>query len=257
MSSRPAIPVPNIDPTLYAWQPHSTPGLYLRGALGLETKWVHQNPQNRQLFLSSTVTFTNPLSSIHEFSSTVIDSWERLRFEFPEVVLKFSGDFIDESAIMECRVPTTKEEASDWIRRTLFVGEDPTSSAESQMRKTEVKYPVCAQINMNVQEDQIVGADFCFRVDHQLADGIGVYILAGNFFRILAKKVGREKSEQIDWSQAPGNIPEPWVRIMNSNQRTGGKEFEENVKKNAELILEYTVCFRYCSTYVMDLMCMA
>ena len=258
MSSTPAIPTPHIDPSLYAWQPHPTPRLYLRRALGPETKWVHLSVENRQLFLSGTITFKSPLSSIHEFSVLAVDSWVRLRFSFPEVVLKFSGDFVGGNAIMECQIPRTDGEANDWAGRTSYLEgtvleADPMLSAERQMREHDVSDPVCLQLNAIASQDadneHVLGSEFCFRVDHQLADGMGVYILAGNFFKILAGEVGREESEKIEWAKAAENIPEPWVRMMNVNQKTESKHFEERVKKNAELVLESVVrSIRYSSS---------
>lgn len=257
MSSTPAIPTPHIDPSLYAWQPHPTPRLYLRRALGPETKWVHLSVENRQLFLSGTITFKSPLSSIHEFSAVAVDSWMRLRFSFPEVVLKFSGDFVGGNAIMECQIPRTDGEANDWARRTSYLEDtvleaDPMLSAERQMREHDISDPVCLQLNAIASQDadneHVLGSEFCFRVDHQLADGMGVYILAGNFFKILAGEVGREESEKIEWAKAAENIPEPWVRMMNANQKAESKHFEERGKKNAELVLESVVCsIRYSS----------
>ena len=72
---------------------------------------------------------------------------------------------------------------------------------------------------------------------------MGVYILTGNFLRILAKEVSRDRDdEKIEWKKAVGNIPEPWVLMMNAKQKTEGKDFEERAAKNAELVLEAMVC---------------
>ena len=252
MSPTPTIPIPTIDPSRYAWYTHPTiPGLYQRCALGLETKWVHQSPQNRQIFLSGMFTFRNPMSS-PKFRKAAVRAWLKLRFEFPEVVLRFSGEYnADGSAIMESKIPTSETEADEWVTKTLYLGDtnldvETQSSAESQIRMEVVDDPVCARLNyigkLNSHYEPVVGAEFCFRVDHQLADGMGVYILAGNFLKIFAKEVSRDKDEKIEWEKAVGNIPEPWVLIMNAKQKTEGKGFEERVTKNVELVLEATVC---------------
>ena len=252
MLPTPTITTPMIDPSHYAWYTDpSTPGLYRRCALGLETKWVHQSPQNRQLFLSGTFTFHSPLSW-PKFRKDVVRAWLRLRFEFPEVVLKFSGGYnTDGSPIMECRIPLSETEAQEWVAKTLYLGDtgldsQTESSAEDQIRMESVEYPVCVRLNHtrrpNSHYDPIVGADFCFRVDHQLADGMGVYILAGNFLKVFAQEVGRDNGEKIEWEKAVENIPEPWVLMMNAKQETGGDIFEERVTKNTELVLEAIVC---------------
>ena len=252
MSPTPTIPIPTIDASRYAWYTGpTTPGFYRRCALGLETKWVRQSPQNRQLFLSGTITFHCQMSS-PEFRKAVVRAWLRLRFEFPEVVLKFSGEVnADGSPLMECKIPNSETEAEEWVARTLYLGDtdlevQTESSAESQMRMEVVEDPVCARLNYigrpNSHSEPVAGTEFCFRVDHQLADGMGVYILVGNFLKILAKEVRRDKDEKIEWEKAVGNIPEPWIVMMNAQQKIEGKEFEERVTKNAERVLEALVC---------------
>ncbi len=252
MSPTPTISIPTIDPSRYAWYTDpTTPGLYRRCALGLETKWAHRAPQNRQLFLSGTFTFHCPMSS-SKFRKAVARAWLRLRFEFPEVVSKFSGEFnADGSPIMECKIPSSETEAEEWVAKTLYLGDtdldvQTESSAESQIRMEVVEDPVCARLNYisrpKSHYEPVVGAEFCFRVDHQLADGMGVYILAGNFLKIFAKEVSRDQDERIEWEKAVGNIPEPWILMMNAKQKIEGKSFEERVTKNAELVLEAIVC---------------
>ena len=253
MSPTPTVSIPTVDPSRYAWYTDpTTPGLYRRCALGLETKWVHRSPQNRQLFLSSVFTFHCPMPS-HKFRKAVARAWLRLRFEFPEVVLKFSGEFdADGSPIMECKIPSSETEAEEWVAKTLYLGDNnldvqTESSAESQIRMEVVDDPVCARLNYisrpKSHNEPAFGAEFCLRVDHQLADGMGVYILTGNFLRILAKEVSRDKDdEKIEWEKAVGNITEPWVLMMNAKQKTEGKDFEERATKNTELVLEAMVC---------------
>ena len=187
-----------------------------------------------------------------KFRKAVARAWLRFRFEFPEVVLKFSGDLnADGSPIMECKIPSSETEAEAWLARTLYLGHIDLdvlikSSAESQIRTEVVEDPVCARLNCIIRSEShyepVVGAEFCFRVDHQLADGMGVYILAGNFLRIFAREVSRDKDEKIDWEKAGANIPEPWVLMMNAKQKTEGKGFEEKVTRNTELVLEAIVC---------------
>ena len=187
-----------------------------------------------------------------QFRKAVARAWLRLRFEFPEVVLKFSGDSnADGSPIMECKIPISETEADKWLAKTLYLGHmdldvQTKSSAESQIRMEVVEDPVCARLNYisrpESHHEPVVGAEFCFRVDHQLADGMGVYILAGNFLRIFAREVIKEKDEKIEWEKAVANIPEPWVLMMNAKQKTEGKDFEERVTRNVELVLEAIVC---------------
>ena len=87
---------------------------------------------------------------------------------------------------MECKIPSSEQEAEEWVARTLYLGDtdldvQTETSAESQLRVEAVKDPVCARLNCigrpNSHHEPVGGAEFCFRVDHQLADGMGVYIL--------------------------------------------------------------------------------
>ena len=60
--------------------------------------------------------------------------------------------------------------------------------------------------------------------------------------KIFAKEVSRDRDEKIEWEEAVGNIPEPWVLMMNAKQKTEGKDLEERMTTNAELVLEAIVC---------------
>ena len=71
---------------------------------------------------------------------------------------------------------------------------------------------------------------------------MGVYIVVGNFLKILVKEVRRDKDEKIEWEKAAGNIPEAWILMMNAQQKTEGEDFEEKVTQNAERVLEALVC---------------
>lgn len=153
MPPNPAITIPTIDPSHYAWHMNpTTPGLYRRCALGLETFWVHRSTENRQIFLSGTFTFHSPMSS-PKFRKAVVRAWLRLRSEFPEVVLKFSGEFdTDGSPIMQYRIPISETEAQEWVAKTLYLGDtgldvQTESSAESQIRMESVENPVCVRLN--------------------------------------------------------------------------------------------------------------
>ena len=86
-----------------------------------------------------------------------------------------------------------------------------------------------------------VGATFCLRVDHGLADGIGTYILAGKYLELLAKQLASREDENFPWMKATENIPKAWVEMLNEQQKTAGRAFEENVRMNTNLVLEWTV----------------
>lgn len=165
----------------------------------------------------------------------------------------------DGSAVIGCEIPASEEEAVGWMERTLilsnsderdWVGEKAMSSAEEMMReKKDGDDPIClclhrAYLGGPKSEDtyDVTGTGFSFRVDHQMADGIGAYIIAGSFFNLLAAEIGGRSNPKVDWREATNNLPVPWVQMMNADQQTEGKDFEENVRRNTNLVLEAMVC---------------
>ena len=164
--------------------------------------------------------------------------------EFPELILGPSGEQgEDGSLLLELSIPASDEEARRWAERSLFLNASRSGkSAEEEMRQAVTKEPVCVRLNARVdQESKVTGAEFAFRVDHMTADGVGTYILAAGFFRFLARAMGR-KDETLDWKAVKGKLPTPWVAMMNTEQMTEGKEFEEGVKKLTRQVMKASVC---------------
>lgn len=176
-----------------------------------------------------------------------------------------SGEFADDgSAVIECKIPQDEREAEEWAERTLVFRTRPLGSekmvlvdagamlsAEEMMREEDASDAVCLYLHQAVSEtidleetmnpDWVMGEGFSFRVGHQMADGMGAYILAGDFLKFFAEQLGGRSEKKFDWGTASNNVPEPWVRMMNANQQTCGEEFEDNVKKNTHLVLETIV----------------
>lgn len=194
------------------------------------------------MFLSGRFTLTGPCStlSLEAFGNAAEHAWLRVRCEFPEVVLGPSSEQgEDGSILLELKIPGSDGEAREWMRRSLFFGTcEEGNSAEEEMRQAVITHPVCVRLTARVdQEGKVAGAEFAFRVDHMTADGVGAYILAGCYFEFLAHAVsGREAT--LDWEALKGKLPMPWVGMMNSEQRTEGKEFEEGVKNLTNLVME-------------------
>ena len=108
----------------------------------------------------------------HKFRIAVARAWLRLRFEFPGVVLKLSGEFdAVGSPIMECKIPISETEAEEWVAKTLYLGDanvdlQTESSAESQIRMEAVENPVYARLNyisrLKSHNEPAFGADSVF-----------------------------------------------------------------------------------------------
>lgn len=82
------------------------------------------------------------------------------------------------------------------------------------------------------------GVWFLLNVDHVVADGIGVRILAGRWLKLLAEEMG---------SAAVGNdeakcLPPPWTEVMNRQQTTSGPEFVSAVRRQREFLITDCVC---------------
>lgn len=253
MAATLVVPIPQINPSLYAWHPHPTkPNVFRRHALGPETKWARQAPKNRELYLSGLITLQVPCDPIKFLGSAKI-AWLQLRYEHPDVVMGPNGEFAEDgSAMIECEIPADKHDAGRWAGRTMAFGTGPSGSAHSEamlsaekmMREEEVSDAVCVYLHptFSTSPAQVFGAGFSFRVGHQMADGMGAYIIAGYFLRFLAEGLGGRHEEDLHWRDATKHLPEPWVKMMNAYQQTAGKEFEANVAKNTALVLETVVC---------------
>lgn len=188
-------------------------------------------------------------------------AWFRLRFEHPEVVQNHTGDFnADGSAIMQCEIPRHERVVKDWVKRTFLLGiEGPhaggVASVEVEMRGKEIttdpvsvlwhatyskpEIPGIRRRRLNLENlPQFIGAAFCLKVDHGLADGIGAYVLAGKYLKLVGEELGGRAAETMKWAKAVDNLPKAWVRMVNKEQKTGGEEFEKDVRALTELMTE-------------------
>ncbi|CAF9932534.1 MAG: trichothecene 15-O-acetyltransferase [Alectoria fallacina] len=234
---------PDIEPSLYHWRASTKkPNLYLRRALGAETIWARKASGPRQMFLNGSFTLIGPYSalSLDTFGKAAERAWLRVRSEFPEVALGPSSEQgEDGSNLLELKIPMSERETREWMRRSLFLGTCVEGkTAEEEMRQAVIRDPVCVRLNARVDQDsKVFGAEFAFRVDHLTADGVGAYIVTACFLNFLANAVGG-REEAFDWEAWKETLPTPWVGMMNTNQRTEGKEFEEGVKKTTNLVME-------------------
>ena len=154
-----------------------------------------------------------------------------------------SGQAEDGSLLLELSIPESDREATEWAKRSLFLDTcEDGKSVEDEMMQAGIEEPVGLRLNARVdQEGKVVAAEFAFRADHLTTDGVGAYVLAGCFFKFLAHAVGG-REEIFDWDALRRKVPIPWVDMMNSAQRTEGKEFEEGIRVLTNLLTEAAVC---------------
>ena len=251
-------PPPLVPLTCYHWRASTkTPNLYIRPALGAEKKWACQASISRQLFLSGEFKLTGPYCSLsrEDFVRAVEYAWLRVRYEFPAVVMGPSDEQWDDGSILlEVKIPGSNEEAREWLRRSLFVGNcGQGMGVEGELRQDVIRDPVCVRLNPRVDlQSKVSGAEFAFRVDHLNADGVGAYVVTGCFLKFLADAVGG-REENHDWEVSKGKLPTPWVDMMNREQKTQGKEFEESVKNLDNLMTNSSVCSSPTDERVMSL----
>lgn len=84
----------------------------------------------------------------------------------------------------------------------------------------------------------------CILCGYACTDGIGVYLIAGRYFMMLAGQSGHSDESMSDRARCADNLPNFWVKIMNREQRTEGAEFQRNVDRLLEKINRFVVCAR-------------
>ena len=244
--------IPNFDPTLYSWSAQSTaPNLYLRQGFGPETRWAHKAAIGRHLYVTGKITFQTDVVSLILFAAQ--KAWCRMRFEYPEVVQIQSGKFdASGNSIMQCELPQDEDALLAWSKRTLYFNldqvdeKDMMNAAEEYLRRQTFTDSVgvclhCSNIEPQRAARRLTEVAFSMRVDHGLADGIGAYILAGKYLKILGEELHSQSSDHRDWTSSKERIPKAWVQMLNPEQKTTGDEFEQNVRKTTELVLECPV----------------
>lgn len=257
--------IPQIDPSSYTWFLHPIiPGLLLRQGLGPETKWSKQTPESRQMHVTGVITFKIDNLSQSTFFQAAKKAWLRLRFLHPEIVQKSSGEYNEDgSVVMQCEIPQDERVAEDWLLRTFSTGIDlivkgdaeAMAAVEQEMRKQSVHTnPIAVRLHV-LSENPIVTpedcqqrrasgdsskyrAAFCFRADHGLTDGMGAYMIAGKYLKLLAEILGsKQEDKKIDWTKAIDRVPKPWVQMLNKQQKLKGPDFEAAVIENTEIVM--------------------
>lgn len=186
------------------------------------------------MFLGGSFSLTSPYAdlTLAKFGRAAERAWLKLRSEFPEVVLRpSSGQGEDGSLLLELSIPESDREATEWAKRSLFLDTcEDAKSVEEELRQAVIEEPVGLRFNARVdQEGNVAGAEFAFRSDHMTTDVVGAYMLAGQFFEFLAHAVGGME-ETFDWEAVKRKVPMPWIDMMNSEQSTEGKVFEEGIR---------------------------
>ena len=230
-------------------------------------------PPQVLLYLSGELSFKVPITN-SEFTARAKQAWMAVRWQHPEICLGpyLSGDDKQgkEAPQMCCPIPSSEEEAAAWADATLKFdlarnsenGTMGKAVAYLRSRVTELKGehmpPVSLQFAATsggeTWKDGILkGVQYAFCVDHACTDGVGTYLIAGRYFAVLAKYIGGgvdEREVGLDWRRCMENLPEPWLGVMNQEQRTWGVEFEKNVNTIQGKIERFAVCTKRSSFHV-------
>ena len=165
----------------------------------------------------------------------------------------------DQDRKMCCAVPLNQEEATAWAESTLILDfaeeAEPVRSKNAiglarehvaNPRKDHV-YPVSLRFSKVSRKDGMIGeTQYVFCVDHTCTDGVGVYLIAGKYFALLADGLCNPVRKELEWVKCFNNLPVPWVAVMNQKQNTTGTDFERNTNAVQEKILQSTVSARTC-----------
>ncbi|KAG0645771.1 Core trichothecene cluster (CTC) 3 [Hyphodiscus hymeniophilus] len=239
---------PPLDPAAYAWKPSSNvPNQWLRRALGGETLWIPRPKDYHQMFIGGALTLGSPtLRSVVD--RAVKCAWRRLRFDVPELAVS-GGYGQDNNAYMLYEVPQSDDAVDHWVKRTscLECGKTRTSVEEllekvRQKTKGHASEQVFLFLNLVVEDDSdlVTKVDFMLNADHQVTDGIGIRIIIGRFFALLAQSLHAPATveERLDWKESVTNLSPPWIQVVNEQQVLSGPDYEQGAEANEEIIFQ-------------------
>jgi hypothetical protein len=107
-----------IIPGEYRWK--SSPDsqkLWRRRPLANEAMWCERPKDSRDLFVYASLTFQSPI--VWSTLSTAIGTtWQRMRYDVPELVLTIGTDPTDGKPCMQYQSPQNQEEVNQWAERT-------------------------------------------------------------------------------------------------------------------------------------------
>ena len=268
------------DASDYAWR--ATPGsqnLYRRRALGVEKRWVRKAQAMQPpclLYLNGSLELRNPITK-SDLEIQARAAWLALRCFHPEVDLKPSpkpstrSQRDDGSVIeVECRILASAEEAQAWADKTFwFTSNDHHTKTEDRssranLRQAPFDHPVFlqiiaiemvgntgseeGQIDTNLSNTVVSNIEFLFRVDHSCTDGIGVYVIANSYFKLLSECFDHHASFDLDWNASTANFSQPWMGLLNREQKFDGQFWLEERNKLVRQVKEWSVCgINWCS----------
>ena len=265
----------SLDPSLYVWSLHKhIPNLYIRRALGAESKWLRKaqmNPRQVLLYLSGELSFVAPIA-VADFVERARSAWIALRWQHPEICIapyltstENEDDHEKSVPLMCCPIPLSKEDVITWADATLLFDsgehheEITMSKAVASLRgrvarlgrerMPSVSLCFAPRRGEQISDDGMIrGMHSAFCVDHASTDGVGAHLIAGEYFAMLAEYIGGEGVEReadLDWSRCAKNLQEPWIGLMNRQQRTEGVKYDKNVSIVQEKIGKSAVCAKY------------
>jgi hypothetical protein len=213
--------------------------------------WIPRPKDLHELFISGTLKLETLVEN-SRLRSAARKAWRRLRFDFPELVVR--GVCLDGETYMRYQTPKGEEEVSEWIQRTAcfdqgregldFEGLRQKVLLKKQASDSEPAYLLLYSELESGDGPGVSRLHVMLNVDHEITDGIGARILFGNYLSLLASCLSTpsdDAPELIDWEKTSNNLSKPWITIMNDEQLLAGPEYEEKVQWNKSMLLERMV----------------
>ncbi|CZS96451.1 uncharacterized protein RCO7_04870 [Rhynchosporium graminicola] len=246
-----------LDPSRYSWQQSSQdPSLWQRLALSGECMWTSSSKDVRELFITSTLTLTLPISRT-TLDSAAAHAWQTLRLQLPQLALRISvAPEGAEAGIvyLQYRTPQSQAEVDAWIDRTSHYGagrdvlslEDLRVKVllEKQGHDSDQAFMLLHSQALDYSHDLVENFQIMLNVDHQVTDGNGTKIILGKYLSLLASALDTSNEtlqEEISWEESHKNLIEPWIQHMNKDQVTDGTEYQCMVAQNQTYFLVKSV----------------
>ncbi len=107
-----------IIPGEYRWKSSpDLPKLWRRRPLANEAMWCERLKDSRDLFIYASLTFQSPIVRC-TLSTAIGTTWQRMRYDVPELVLMIGADTNDGKPCMQYQSPQNQEEVNQWAERT-------------------------------------------------------------------------------------------------------------------------------------------
>lgn len=231
------------------WVPSKDSRQWQRLLLAGEKMWLFRPKEVREIYLGGTVSLCSP-RPLTMFLKAVLTSWSLLRLHHPEVAC---SHWSDDSGYGYMRYEVlSAEELNDWALQTVIIEKSGKALEflEARQELRQRKSPEnCAYLHVSPEtlegtSNSVVKIGFMFNMDHMYTDGIGLRILAGNFFQMLSRVLSNTQGGlhmlELDLSK-PSNLSAPYTSLMNKDQSVMGSTYTMALLRQQKFLFELLV----------------